>query len=73
MPDLNVKGNKFQKVIWVTMIRSIWDHRNFIVFRNRQRDGEEIFGITWLRNKISKASNKMKECDKVPINLNELI
>jgi len=31
---LNIKENKLWKVIWVAMIRSIWHHRNSIVFRN---------------------------------------
>jgi len=62
MPNLNIKGNKLRKMMWVATIRSIWHYRNSIVFRNEQRDGEIIFGIvqlkawTWLRNKISKAN-----------------
>ena len=60
MSGLNIKENKLWKVMRVAMIRRIWNHRNSIVFRNGQRDGEKIFGLTqlktwtWLRNKIPK-------------------
>lgn len=60
MFDLNIKGNKFWKAMWMIRIKSIWEHRNSIKFRNRRRNDEEIFEIarlkawTWLRNKISK-------------------
>ena len=39
----------FWKVMWVAMMRSIWEQRNKVIFDNEIVDNEEIFGGVQLK------------------------
>ncbi len=57
---LNNKQNQVWKGLWVAIIRSIWDQRNLIVFKQGIPDAEEVFHsaqlATWLYLKLGAGS-----------------
>ncbi len=56
LSHLNVNQNQIWKGIWVSIVRSIWDQRNLVVFKQGTADAEEIFHLaqlsTWLKLKF---------------------
>ncbi|ESW25545.1 hypothetical protein PHAVU_003G045100 [Phaseolus vulgaris] len=53
--------NHTWKTIWVTIVWSIWTHRNNIVFKGSIQDSDDIFNVSqlktwvWITNKFPKA------------------
>jgi len=52
---LNHKQNQVWKGVWIAVIRSIWEQRNLVVFKQGVVDAEDIFHLAplsvWLRLK----------------------
>ena len=59
LPHLTNQQNQVCKGLWIAIIRSIWDQRNLIVFKQGILDAEEIFHsaqlATWLCLKFGTA------------------
>jgi len=45
---LNAKQNQVWKGVWATIVRSIWDQRNLVVYKQGIVDVEEIFHLAQL-------------------------
>ncbi|ESW28027.1 hypothetical protein PHAVU_003G252800 [Phaseolus vulgaris] len=48
--DLTKSENKFWKVIWMAMVREVWEQSNRVMFNNGTVKGEEIFGGPQLKS-----------------------
>ena len=44
----NAKQNQIWKGIWAAIVRSIWDQRNQVIFKQGTADAEEIFHLAQL-------------------------
>ncbi len=60
LPHLSVKQNQIWKGVWVAIVRSMWDQRNLVVFKQGTADVEEIVHIAqlsvWLKLKFGTKS-----------------
>ena len=56
LPHLSVKQNQIWKGVWVAIVRSMWDQRNLVVFKQGTADVEEIVHLAqlsvWLKLKF---------------------
>jgi len=56
LPHLNAKQNQVWKGVWVTIVRSIWEQRNLVVFKQGTVDVDEILHLAqlsvWLKLKF---------------------
>ena len=56
----NQDGNRLWKSLWVSIVWSIWKHRNRVIFNQAKVDAEEIFTMTqvqswvWMKHKEKK-------------------
>jgi len=56
----NKEGNRLWKSLWVSIVWSIWKHRNRVIFKQAKVDAEEIFTMVqvqswaWLKHKEKK-------------------
>jgi len=61
-PRFNNKCNRVWKYVWMTIIWSVWNHTNNVIFTNLRADVQEIFIVaqfrswTWITNKYSNAN-----------------
>ena len=60
LPHLSVKQNQIWKGVWVAIVRSMWDQRNLVVFKQGTADVEEIVHLAqlsvWLKLKFGTKS-----------------
>ena len=67
LTHLTTKQNQVWKGLWVAIVRSIWDQRNLVVFKQGIPDAEEIFHsaqvVTWLCLKFGAASFRYSYSD----------
>jgi len=40
---MNANGNIIWKAMWMTLIREIWHHRNYVMFRDATVDREKFW------------------------------
>ena len=64
---LSIKQNQVWKGLWIVIVRSIWDQRNLVVFKQGIPDAEEIFHSaqlsTWLCLKYGAGSTSSSFSD----------
>ena len=49
LPQLNSQQNLLWKGVWACVVRSIWEHRNSVVFKQGVVDAEETFSMAQLK------------------------
>jgi len=58
----NKEGNRLWKSLWVSIVWSIWKHRNRVTFNQAKVDAEEIFTMAqiqswvWMKHKDKKVT-----------------
>jgi len=59
----NQEGNRLWKSLWVSVVWSIWKHRNRVIFNQAKIDAEEIFKLAqvqswvWMKHKKGKLNS----------------